>query len=190
MDLINDYRLDQGLNALFIEAPLNETARLYARKLLKEQSLHHRDAQGHGPIDRYREQGGTALRVGEILGTQQTEGSNAHMFQLWLESPTHKGQLDNTQWSCMGYSKIQNEIAQVQVVMFSNSLILNILQGDQLVFLPETSIFMKVQGQNELFEIDGDQYILSHSIDKFMLIEFLDIKHIRRNRIIISPEIN
>ena len=83
---VNRFRAARGVSALAPEPALERAAAAYARVLAGSGRLAHRDAAGRRALERYRAAGGSAVRVGEILGagpdlpavTKAWEGSPAH----------------------------------------------------------------------------------------------------------------
>jgi hypothetical protein len=52
-------------------------------------------------VDRFRERGGTSLRVGEVLGSSPPE-KIGELFDQWLTSPSHRRIILDTRWTHCG----------------------------------------------------------------------------------------
>lgn len=124
-DMINQYRLTLGLPELISEEALNNTASLYVQELLGTGKLSHVDSKGERVLDRYKREGGTAIRVGEILGTSP---DLQDLMSFWIASPDHRNLIMDTNWSRIGSALLKNDDQYIAVVLFSDSVIKKIIK--------------------------------------------------------------
>ena len=96
---INTVRLEHGLNSLDQDRILAATAENFAADLAARGALSHRDSSGGTALDRYRRLGGTAFRVGEILGAGE---DLAPIVDRWIESDSHHAVLTSSAWTHAG----------------------------------------------------------------------------------------
>jgi hypothetical protein len=120
---INQKREMDGLNRLVGENALCDSAELYSEELMERGMLIHRDREGRGPLERYARAGGTALAAGEILGTCSYDSPSEELFNAWWNSPTHREQILNPRWNCIGIALKEQGGVLVAVVEFSSSLL-------------------------------------------------------------------
>ncbi|NOY10100.1 MAG: CAP domain-containing protein [Spirochaetes bacterium] len=113
---LNSARKNYSLPALKPDSGLSFTAIKYSQKLLKNAELSHIDKNGRNGLDRYRKNGGTSLRVGEIIGAGN---SIARIEKAWLKSGTHREVILDPYWTNCGIGvSVQGNIFIV-VVMFT-----------------------------------------------------------------------
>jgi len=113
---LNRSRLDLGLAELREEGILSRTAREYALALLNSKWLSHRDAAGRTALERYRAQGGTAVRIGEVIGAGASAGAVA---RAWMESPGHREVILRPEWTHAGWGRAQAGELRVWVILFT-----------------------------------------------------------------------
>ncbi len=114
--LLNNQRLKSGLTALEEDVVLNRTARDYSLHLRQEQVLSHQGKDGENALKRYRDRGGTAPIVGEIIGF----GSSLdEIVAAWLESRPHREVLLKPEWTRMGYGYSSVGKARIVVALFA-----------------------------------------------------------------------
>ena len=114
--LLNNQRLKSGLPALQEDIVLNRTARDYSLHLRQEQVLSHQGKDGENALRRYRDRGGTAPIVGEIIGF----GSSLDdIVTAWLESRPHRDVLLKPEWTHMGYGYSSVGEALIVVGLFA-----------------------------------------------------------------------
>ena len=93
------FRAARGLGPLLPEPALERAAAAYAAVLASSGRLAHRDAAGRGALARYRAAGGSAARVGEILGAgPDLEAVTA----AWEASPAHAAAALDPRWTHVG----------------------------------------------------------------------------------------
>lgn len=187
-DALNQWRQEHQLSWLEEETLLTRTAEKYAIELLEKGYLTHLDDSGNTCLWRYREQGGTATSVGEVLATQNIHSSRREILNLWLESEKHYAVIMDPRWSCYGVGFAENERARVIVFLFSNSYLLHPLGA-------YTWEISDSPGE-VVFPLDGIRFpYQSHLLDlsqwsgvvpRFM--EIRDLRGEKRNRLIIPAD--
>lgn len=85
--LINDYRVEQGLSSLNVIAQLVEAARVQSRDMAANSFCGHYGSDGSNPFDRMRNAGYPLLTGGEIVACGYVGANEA--FRGWLDSPGH-----------------------------------------------------------------------------------------------------
>ena len=176
---INGCRESEGLNPLTEETFLVSSARSYASELQERGILTHRDRFGQGPRDRYVVFGGSALAAGEILGTCAGDAPFDELAEAWWTSDTHREQIMNTRWTCIGIGMEEKEGVLIACVEFSSSLLTDsrlIWRDDRAEFcfvpVPETAqlIFTdSISGGQDVWR-RGEETILSLEKDRFPLL--------------------
>jgi hypothetical protein len=136
---VNEYRNERGLTSLFIEENLNRTAEKYAQVLIEEGKISHIDKSGRRVLQRYYDEGGTAVMAGEILGTAKNLNE---IFTAWKNSETHNRLLLDPKWNRIGFSFLEKNGVYVGVMLFSTSLIdgYTIIAAEDLIHVQITSI--------------------------------------------------
>jgi len=187
---INQYRVERDLSVLQREAALERAARTYSRVLMEQGFLSHHIPRESSPMSRYREEGGTALEVGEILGTISNEKGWSQLLQLWLESPEHKAVLSAPQWHSMGLHLYETENKRVAVVMFSISLLAEEKEpGQWISSWPGIRYRLSPDGilspplQEGFISLD----LLHKHLDSYTLLEITDSQGKVHNRFMLSP---
>jgi hypothetical protein len=99
LDWVSRFRAAHGLAPLAPEPALERAAAAYAAVLAASGRLAHRDGEGQGPLARYRAAGGSAARVGEILGAGPDLAS---VTAAWEASPAHAAAALDPRWTCVG----------------------------------------------------------------------------------------
>ena len=139
---INDRRAEAGLSPLEEEETLRTGALSYARELSERGIITHRDRDNRGPWERYSLAGGTALAAGEILGTSSAGNPLDDILEAWWESPTHREQILNPRWNCLGIGISEKDNIRIAAVEFSSALIrdYHISEREQGFFLEFTTL--------------------------------------------------
>jgi len=84
---LNRMRAGQGLSVLRVDPVLEEAAAEYAADLAERGVLSHVDALGRRALQRVRDHGGTAVLIGEILGSGPDVQS---VTSAWQQSISHR----------------------------------------------------------------------------------------------------
>lgn len=118
---LNAQRQAGGLSPLRWDPTLGETAAAYAKVLAARGLLSHRDSSGRSALDRYHERGGTAVLVGEVLGSGP---SAAAVLAAWGRSLSHRETLLDVRWTHAGAGRaLLDGGAELWVAMFSRLLV-------------------------------------------------------------------
>ncbi|MDC7223030.1 MAG: CAP domain-containing protein [Spirochaetales bacterium] len=188
---INDVRVEQGLNRLMLEDSLVQCSDFYAGELRERGFLSHRDEREGGPLERYKRAGGTALAVGEILGTTSSDAPESELLEAWWESSSHRAQIINPKWTCMGISLDVREGVIIAVVEFSSSLLTEyrFVGGEEKVLF----LFKALPDQDHLefsFPLEdrlllwerGEEGMLEFSVNDFPLLMEVEVHEGRVNQ--------
>ncbi|MCB1514171.1 MAG: CAP domain-containing protein [Hyphomicrobiaceae bacterium] len=90
-DLINQYRKDNGLKPLVINADLTVAAKAHSRDLAKWDRISHYGSDGSNPWDRVKRSGYKARLAAENVGTGQVTFDE--VMKGWKNSPGHNKNL-------------------------------------------------------------------------------------------------
>jgi hypothetical protein len=110
------FRAGQGLPELAPDPALERAAAAYAQVLAASGRLAHRDAAGRNALERYRAAGGSAARVGEILGAGPDLQA---VTAAWAASPAHAAAALRPGWTHAGAGKAPAAGGEVWVVLFA-----------------------------------------------------------------------
>lgn len=91
LDLINDYRQQNGLKPLTLDPMLTEAAKAHSRDLAKSDRISHYGSDGSSPWDRVKRTGYAAKVAAENIGTGQA--SLEEVVKGWKESEGHNKNL-------------------------------------------------------------------------------------------------
>jgi hypothetical protein len=118
---INGVRLAAGRRQLQWDDILGRTAAAYARALAARGALSHRDESGQSALERYHGQGGTAVLVGEVLGTGT---GAAAVLGAWQQSRSHREVLLDPRWTHAATGGlVLSDGAELWVAMFVRLLV-------------------------------------------------------------------
>jgi hypothetical protein len=99
MDWLSRYRAGHSRAPLATEPALERAAAAYAAVLAASGRLAHRDGEERRALARYRSAGGTAVRVGEILGAGPALEA---VTAAWEASPAHAAAALDSRWTHAG----------------------------------------------------------------------------------------
>lgn len=105
-DLINQYRYENGLKPLKLNAQLTEAAKDHSRDLSKWDRISHYGSDGSNPWDRVKRTGYKARLAAENVGTGQV--SFEEVLKGWKESPGHNKNLLLSDAKEMGLALVQD----------------------------------------------------------------------------------
>lgn len=117
---LNQMRAGQGLSALRVDPVLETTAAEYAAVLSERGALSHVDPLGRRALQRVRDNGGTAILIGEILGSGPDVQS---IISAWQQSSSHAEVAANPLWTHYGAAYILHDRNMVWVVLFASNRI-------------------------------------------------------------------
>jgi hypothetical protein len=113
---LNSVRQRAGASPVSADALLSRTASLWAARLAEAGLLTHRGDDGSTGLDRYRAQGGTEARVGEILGAGP---DLVHVEKGWMASAEHRQLVQSRGWTHAGWGSAVSGSSLVTVMMFT-----------------------------------------------------------------------
>jgi uncharacterized protein YkwD len=105
-DLINQYRHDNGLKPLRLNASLSAAAKEHSRDLAKWDRISHYGSDGSNPWDRVKRTGYKPRLAAENVGTGQV--SFDEVLRGWKESPGHNKNLLLADANEMGLALVQD----------------------------------------------------------------------------------
>jgi len=113
---LNQLRAGQGLSVLRVDPILEEAAAEYAAELAERGVLSHVDALGRRALQRVRDHGGTAVLIGEILGS----GPDVQAItSAWQQSISHREVAANPLWTHFGAASAPHGRNWVWVLLFA-----------------------------------------------------------------------
>lgn len=104
-DLINKYRVQNGLKPLKLNAELSAAAKNHSRDLAKWDRISHFGSDGSNPWDRVKRAGYNARLAAENVGTGQA--TIEEVFKGWRESPGHNKNMLLADAEHMGIALVQ-----------------------------------------------------------------------------------
>jgi hypothetical protein len=113
---VNGIRQNVGARPLAEDPVLSKTAELWAARLAEAGILTHRGDDGSSGLDRFRAQGGTEVRVGEILGAGP---DLLHVEKGWAASAEHRELALQRGWTHAGWGSAASGTSVVTVMMFT-----------------------------------------------------------------------
>ncbi len=105
-DIINQYRRDNKLKPLKLNAELTEAAKAHSRDLSKWDRISHYGSDGSNPWDRVKRTGYKARLAAENVGTGQVDFQE--VLRGWKASPGHNKNLLLSDASEMGLALVQD----------------------------------------------------------------------------------
>ncbi len=118
---LNGLRVAAGAPPVQADEVLSQTALDWAGTLAKAGVISHRGSDGSSALDRYRAQGGTEVRVGEIIGAGARLSA---IEQGWEESPSHRALALRGYWTHAGVGECPADPGgRVCVVLFCVKLV-------------------------------------------------------------------
>ncbi len=105
-DIINQYRRDNKLKPLKLNAELTEAAKAHSRDLSKWDRISHYGSDGSNPWDRVKRTGYKARLAAENVGTGQVDFQE--VMKGWRASPGHNKNLLLPDASEMGLALVQD----------------------------------------------------------------------------------
>jgi uncharacterized protein YkwD len=105
-DIINQYRRDNKLKPLKLNAELTEAAKAHSRDLSKWDRISHYGSDGSNPWDRVKRTGYKARLAAENVGTGQVDFDE--VMRGWKASPGHNKNLLSPDATEMGLALVQD----------------------------------------------------------------------------------
>ncbi len=107
IEMTNDYRLENGLNALSVNARLTQAAVNKAANLLTEQYFAHTSPEGKRFSQWIKDVNYKYFYVGENLAIDFSDEQS--LFLAWLDSPTHKDNIIKPQYQEIGIAALEGK---------------------------------------------------------------------------------
>jgi hypothetical protein len=114
---LDQTRTRQGLSVLRVDPVLERAAAEYAADLAERGVLSHVDVFGRRALQRVRDHGGTAVLIGEILGSGPDVQS---ITSAWQQSISHSEVAANPLWTHYGAAYAPHGHNMVWVVLFAS----------------------------------------------------------------------
>ncbi len=116
-DLVNRERRRRNLREMFWSDELSETARNYSRRMAKGNFFSHFDDNGKSVVDRVR---GDNIKgwsqIGEnLFYCQGIDDFDAFSVKGWMNSPTHRQNILNRDWTDSGIGIAQSKDGKIYV---------------------------------------------------------------------------
>lgn len=113
LELTNQFRAQNGLSPLQLNQELSAAAQDYSQDMAQQDFFSHTGKDGSQPWDRAREVGYEARAIGENLAAGQR--TPAEVVQGWIDSPGHRANLLNSQYTeiGIGYYLLENDTGSV-----------------------------------------------------------------------------
>jgi uncharacterized protein YkwD len=111
LQYINDYRIQNGLNALTISSTLTEAARWMSQDMGDKDYFSHTDSLGRSPFQRMATSGYDCEAYNTWCGENLAAGvaAGSETFELWRNSPGHNGNMLNPNYVVAGIAAVLNE---------------------------------------------------------------------------------
>ncbi len=144
------------------DALLSLTAERYAGQLASRGILSHRGDDGSTGLDRYRAEGGTEIRVGEILGAGPADGL---IERAWMASPEHRQIAMGPDWTHAGWGSARVGQSLVMVMMFTRKLVDGLVLGQEGPVVSTSGRFLPVDAASAVL-FNGLQEVTAAAWDR------------------------
>ncbi len=121
---ISSLRSKEAQSRLEEDPLLRRTAQKYAELMVKEDHFSHVGPDGQRGVDRVKEEGGTWIRIGEIIGIGPDKSS---IFKAWMRSTPHRDMILDNRWTHGGAGLARRGEEILCVVLFAETEGLQIL---------------------------------------------------------------
>ena len=113
LNLVNQYRAQNGLSALILSQELDQTADKYANRMATGDFFSHNDPNGSTPFTRMRAEGYQYTTAGENIAAGYATPES--VVQGWINSPGHRANILNANYKHMGigYAYLANDTGSV-----------------------------------------------------------------------------
>ena len=113
LNLINQYRAQNGLSGLILSQELDQTADKYANRMATGDFFSHTDPNGSTPFTRMRAEGYQYTTAGENIAAGYATPES--VVQGWIDSPGHRANILNPNYKHMGigYAYLANDTGSV-----------------------------------------------------------------------------
>ena len=120
--MINNVRVQNGLNAIAANGLLNEVASIRSQDLISRNYVSHYTPEGTNVFDVMRANGVSFSYAGENLAQSApaSVGTPEGFLNAWLNSPTHKANILRAQYTKIGVSMVEIDSRRVVTTVFTN----------------------------------------------------------------------
>jgi len=120
--MINNVRVDNGLNAIAADGLLNEVATIRSQDLINRNYFSHYTPEGTNVFDVMRASGVSFRYAGENLAQSApaSAGTVDGFLNAWMNSPTHMANILRAQYTKIGVSMVEVDSRRVVTTVFTN----------------------------------------------------------------------
>ncbi len=120
--LINNYRAQNGLNAIAADGLLNQVAEIRSQDLLNRNYFSHYTPEGTNVFDVMKANGVAYSYAGENLAQSApaAAGTPEGFLNAWINSPTHRDNMVRAQYTKIGVSMVEIDSRRVVTTVFTN----------------------------------------------------------------------
>ena len=120
--MINNVRVDNGLNAIAADGLLNEVATIRSQDLINRNYFSHYTPEGTNVFDVMRASGVSYRYAGENLAQSApaSAGTVDGFLNAWMNSPTHMANILRAQYTKIGVSMVEVDSRRVVTTVFTN----------------------------------------------------------------------
>ena len=120
--MINNVRVDNGLNAIAADGLLNEVATIRSQDLINRNYFSHYTPEGTNVFDVMRASGVSFRYAGENLAQSApaSVGTPEGFLNAWMNSPTHMANILRAQYTKIGVSMVEIDSRRVVTTVFTN----------------------------------------------------------------------
>jgi len=120
--MINNVRVDNGLNAIAADGLLNEVATIRSQDLINRNYFSHYTPEGTNVFDVMRASGVSYRYAGENLAQSApaSVGTPEGFMNAWMNSPTHMANILRAQYTKIGVSMVEIDSRRVVTTVFTN----------------------------------------------------------------------
>jgi uncharacterized protein YkwD len=120
--MINNVRVDNGVNAVAADGLLNEVASIRSNDLMSRNYFSHYTPEGTNVFDTMRSSGVDFRYAGENLAQSApaSAGSVEGFMNAWINSPTHMANILRGEYTKIGVSMVEVDSRRVVTTVFTN----------------------------------------------------------------------
>ena len=120
--MINNIRVDNGLNAIAADGSLNGVAEIRSQDLINRNYFSHYTPEGTNVFNVMRDNGVSYRYAGENLAQSAPAsiGTPEAFINAWVNSPTHLSNILRAQYTKIGVSMVEIDSRRVVTTVFTN----------------------------------------------------------------------
>ena len=120
--LINNYRAENGINAIAADGLLNQVAEIRSQDLLGRNYFSHYTPEGTNVFDVMKANGVVYSYAGENLAQSApaSAGTPEGFLNAWINSPTHRDNMVRAEYTKIGVSMVEIDSRRVVTTVFTN----------------------------------------------------------------------